>query len=67
MMSETASPEQIQMWTGMAQNADEGRIEDVLVMDIYNIALPRGMESDLYSSEIDCLSQSSRSVRFKPG
>ena len=51
----------------MAQNADEGRIEDVSVMDIYNIALPRGMESDLYSSEIDCLSQLSRSMRFKPG
>ena len=43
MMSETASAEQINTWTAMAENADNTRLADVTVMDIYNIALPTGM------------------------
>ena len=43
MMSETASEDQIKTWTAMADNADNTRLADVSVMDIYNIALPTGM------------------------
>jgi arginyl-tRNA--protein-N-Asp/Glu arginylyltransferase len=45
MMSETASAEQITAWTAMAEDADNTRLVDVSVMDIYNIALPTGEQA----------------------
>jgi len=41
-MNETASAEQIQTWTELAENADHLRLTDVSAMDIYNIDLPKG-------------------------
>jgi hypothetical protein len=41
-MNETASAEQIQTWTELAENADRLRLTDVSAMDIYNIDLPKG-------------------------
>jgi hypothetical protein len=44
-MSETASPAQIQTWTTLADAADKDRLENIAAMDIYNIALPKGLFS----------------------
>jgi hypothetical protein len=45
LMSETASPAQIQTWTTLADAADKDRLENIAAMDIYNIALPKGLFS----------------------
>jgi len=42
MMSETASAEQVDRWSRMAEKADNTRLIDVTAMDIYNVALPTG-------------------------
>jgi acetoacetate decarboxylase len=42
MMSLTASPEQITLWSHLAEEADMNRLDDVSAMDIYNVALPTG-------------------------
>jgi hypothetical protein len=41
-MNQTASAEQIQTWTELAENADRDRLTDVSAMDIYNNNLPKG-------------------------
>ena len=43
MMDETASAEQSERWTLLAEEADRNRLADVTAMDIYNIALPTGV------------------------
>jgi hypothetical protein len=42
-MNQTASAEQKQTWTELAENADHHRLTDVSAMDIYNIKLPKGI------------------------
>jgi hypothetical protein len=42
-MNQTASVEQIQAWTELAENADCHRLTDVSAMDIYNNNLPKGI------------------------
>ena len=43
LMSDSASPKQITAWTKVAEEADRRRLGDVTAMDIYNIALPKGV------------------------
>jgi hypothetical protein len=43
LMNETASAEQIESWTRVADDVDHRRFTDISVMDIYNINLPKGV------------------------
>jgi hypothetical protein len=46
LMRNSASAEQIESWTAIAIQADENRLEDISAMDIYKIALPKGLSFD---------------------
>ena len=43
MMNEKTSAEHQQAWLSLAERADQNGLEDVSVMDIYNVKLPKGM------------------------
>jgi hypothetical protein len=42
-MDENASAGNRRAWEGLVDEADRTRLQDVSVMDIYNVKLPNGM------------------------
>src|SRR5271155_4206377 len=48
LMDENASTENQRAWQDLVKHADMARLDDVSVMDIYNVKLPNGMP--LYDS-----------------
>jgi len=43
LMDENVSAENRQSWQSLVEHADMNRLDDVAVMDIYNVKLPNGM------------------------
>jgi hypothetical protein len=52
MMDQNISTANRTVWSTMAETADATRLEDVSVMDIYNVNLPKGMNRAVYNTDI---------------
>jgi hypothetical protein len=52
MMDQNISTANRTVWSTMAETADATRLDDVSVMDIYNVNLPKGTNRTVYNTDI---------------